>query len=365
MHAVLAGIDESLNMIRRQVAPLTRRRSSPGIFKEQASAPSTQVRQPSRTNTETSSTPSTTQSSIQRAATTEDSQVRMTIRDIKAPGKVENLPSQALNTSTRRGEPARQVLDMPLAAKFQLFEELEGVHPETGIAHRAVRLSNKDVVRLTLLHPEVANDRQTVKNLRELLDKAFQCPGEFLVRPLTMIRFSDHAVLLEEMAEGPRMLELLRARQRISLAEAGSLLLKVAGACDQASGAGIPALDMAPHHVVLQFPSIPPGKSHAEKVSRLLSTPMAKWPAFYVRLSLDYDSTGGEGLAWRFARFAYHLLSGLPAPPPHAPRNSYVPVAGISEEANRLLSKVVGGELMMADCVPFIRSLLQMENVMA
>jgi hypothetical protein len=80
---------------------------------------------------------------------------------------------------------------------------------------------------------------------------------------------------------------------------------------------------------------------------------------------LDYDSSGGEGMAWRFARFAYHLLSGLPAPPPHAPRNSYVPVAGISEEANRLLSKVVSGELMVADCVPFMRSLLQMENVMA
>ena len=365
MHAVLAGIDESLNMIRRQVAPLTRRRSSPGIFQQQASAPSTQVRQPSRTNEEPSSTPSTTQSSIQRAAAAEDSQVRMTIRDIKAPGKVENLPSQALNTSTRRGEPARQVLDMPLSAKFQLFEELEGVHPETGTAHRAVRLSNKDVVRLTLLHPEVANDRQTVKNLRELLDKAFQCPGEFLVRPLTMIRFTDHAVLLEEMAEGPRMLELLRARQRISLAEAGSLLLKVAGACDQASGAGIAALDMAPHHVVLQFPSIPPGKSHEEKVTRMLSMPLSKWPAYHIRLALDYDSSGGEGMAWRFARFAYHLLSGLPAPPPHAPRNSYVPVAGISEEANRLLSKVVSGELMVADCVPFMRSLLQMENVMA
>jgi hypothetical protein len=40
-------------------------------------------------------------------------------------------------------------------------------------------------------------------------------------------------------------------------------------------------------------------------------------------------------------------------------------VAGISEEANRLLSKVVSGELMMADCVPFMRSLLQIENVMA
>jgi hypothetical protein len=288
----------------------------------------------------------------------------MTIRDIKAPGKVENLPSQVHNTQTRRAEPARQVLDIPLSAKFQLLEELEGVHPETGTAHRAVRLSNKDVVRLTLLHSEVANDRQTVKNLRELLDKAFQCPGEFLVRPLTMIRFSDHAVLLEEMADGQRMLELLRARQRISLAEAGPLLLKAAAACDQASGAGIAALDMVPHHVVLQFPSIPHGKGHAEKAARLLSMPLPKWPAYHIRLALDYDFSGVEGMAMRFARFAYHLLSGLPAPPLHAPRNSYVPVAGISEEANRLLSKVVSGELVVADCVPFMRSLLQMENVM-
>lgn len=179
-----------------------------------------------------------------------------------------------------------------------------------------------------------------------------------------MIRFNDHAVLLEEMVEGPRMLGLLRARQRLGLEEAGPLLMKVAEACDLAAVSGIPALDLAPHHVVLQFPSIPAGKNHLEKASRLLSMPRPQWPTWQVRLTLDYSSGAGGGMVWHFSRFAYHLLSGIPPPPPHAARNSYAPVAGISEEANRLLSKIVGGELVIADSVPFVRRLLQMENVM-
>lgn len=366
MHVVLAGIDECLAMLRRNVAPLTRRRMTTRVSSERPTPVGSDGQHSALAKTEVrESNSSFSDISSSKAATSAGDEM-LTMRDIKTSSKVmDHPPSRVLNSHTRRGEPARQVIELPLAAKFQVLEELEGLHPEIGSSYRAVRLSNKDVVLLTVLHPEVADDRQAVSNLRELLDKAFNCPGDFLVRPLSMIRFNDHAVLLEEMVDGPRMLGLLRARQRVSLAEAGQLLMKVAEACDVAAASGIPALDLAPHHVVIQFPSISDGKNYLEKATRLLAMPSPEWPLWVVRLTLDYSpSAAGGGMAWNFSRFAYHLLSGMPPPPPHASRNSYVPVAGISEEANRLLSKIVGGELVMADSVPFVRSLMQMENVM-
>lgn len=370
MQVVLAGIDECLNMMRRKPSSAadhgitTRPSSRPAPPLPKSTKPPLPPPQPK--GTEITTRPPTGRSSPPESATKEADDEMRTIQSVKSSRTTAApLPSQALNSQTRRGEPARQVIEMPLAAKFQLLEEFEGVHPETGTTYRAMRRSNEDIVRLTLLHPELAGDRQAVKILRDLLEKAFQCPGDFLVRPLTMIRFTDHAVLVEEMVEGPRMLELLRARQRMSLGEAAPLLIKVAEACDVAVAAGIPVLDLVPHHVVLQFPTLAQAKNHQEKTARLLSQPLSQWPLFSIRLALDYSCTDGDGMAWRFSRFAYHMLSGLPPPPPNAPRNSYVPVAGISEEANRLLSKIVIGELNVAESLPFMRSLLQMENIMA
>lgn len=362
MHVVLAGIDESLVMVRRNHSTPTRRRIPSGNVVRRTDETPTEVRRATPT-TITGGAPSSSSSAqpatVRQDAAIPEEELRTIISNVTSrPGK---SPPQVPNNHTKRGEPARQVFELPLAAKFQLLDEFEGVNPEMGVTYRAMRLSNRDMVRLTLLHPQLANDRQTAKALRDLLEKASNCPGEFLVRPLTMIRFTDHPVLVEEMVDGARLLELLRARQRLSLGEAAPLLMRIAEACDQASSAGIPALDLVPHHVVLQFPSLTRNKVQSDKAMKLLSMPLTQWPQFSIRLALDYSSSG-DGMAWRFARCAYHLLSGLPPPPPSASRSSYVAVAGISEEANRLLHKVVSGELVVEDCAPFMRRLLQMEN---
>lgn len=365
MHVVLAGIDEALSMLRRNPSTSTRRHMTTRRAPTQRDETPTEFRRTSETTTGggTSAPPSlapgATRTREDPAIPEEELRTIISERP-REPGKT---PPQAPASITRREEPARQVFEMPLAAKFQLLDEFEGVNPDLGSTYRAVRLSNKDMVRLTLLHPHVANDRQAAKGLRELLEKAINCQGEFLVRPLTMIRFSDHAVLVEEMVEGPHMLEVLRSRQRIGLGEAAHLLMTLAEACDQASRVGIPALDLVPHHMVLQFPPQTRSKGEKGRGVKWLSMPLSQWPRFTLRLALDYAPSGGDGMATRFARCAYHLLSGLPPPPPNAPRNSHVPVVGISEESNRLLHKVMTGELVMTDCAPFMRSLLQMENV--
>lgn len=364
MHVVLAGIDEALNMLRRSASTSTRRHMTTRRSSHRDEA-WMEFRRTHATSTESESpaSPSSVAEANNEGEATSNLRQELKTIILESPREPSKTAPQAPASTTRRAEPARQVFEVPLATKFQLLDELEGVNLDMGSAYRAVRLSNKDMVRLTLLHPHVANDRQAAKGLRELLDKALNCPGEFLVKPLTMIRFSDHAVLVEEMVEGNHMLEVLRSRQKIGLGEAASLLMTLAKACDQASKAGIPGLDLAPHHMVLQIPAQTGNKSQMEKSVKWLSLPLSQWPRFFLRLALDYAPHGDDGMVSRFARCAYHLLSGLPPPPPNAPRNSYIPVVGISEESNRLLHKVMTGELVITDCVPFMRNLLQMENV--
>jgi serine/threonine protein kinase len=377
MHVVLAGMDECLNMMRRTTGTTTRRRPtvrpvSDGAVETSDVAPTPAQSAPSPASNSVTASSSTdrrtsaVQAPPQDGGFNEEDELQTIAHRPRMTEPVLEMESQVHQSQTKHGSaPALLKFDTTLRTKFELMDEQQGVHSEVGTTYRARRLSNGDIVQVTLMHPEVANDKGAVKELRNLHKKTAECPGDFLLRPLTMIRFLDHAVLVEEFVEGPRVLTVLRAKQRLSLLDALPVFQQIAEACDLASAAGIDSLDLAPHHVVLQLRKGTRSRTSTSEEKNLLSRPLRQWPPFVIRLGLSYPGAEDDGdLPWLFSRLAYHLLSGMP---PHASafssRQAYVAVAGLSEDANRLLAKILAREIRADGCMPLLRTLLQLENI--
>lgn len=353
MRAVLAGMRECLTMMER---------------------PRRQVKQSASVQEQPSPTSSMSKenakglSGLASAATSEPPRKHSQPQPgagLDAASDTDSTPAKPV--SAKPSAPSLVSFAMSLHDKFELLEADAGVHTETGTSYRARRLSNGMIVRLTSLHSFLANDPAVLRGLRSLVEKVPRAHGGFFIRPLNIIRFTDQVALVEERVEGPTLLDLLRVRQRLPLQEAGALLQQLAEACDLAVAAGIPALDLAAHHVVLNYRGMTAvhGRTH-ETAARLLAGSINDWPQFRVRLGVDYAVEEGreEDMAWLFSRLAYQLLSGLPAPAGTATaRRSYAPVAGLSENGNRLLAKLVMREMIADSSTQFVRSLLQMENL--
>jgi serine/threonine protein kinase len=287
-------------------------------------------------------------------------------------------PAAAAPAPPRAAFPGLQKIATATRTKFDLLEEIEGVHEEVGAAWRARRRRTGELLRLTLLHADLGQDTTFVSELEALQKKAAQCRGGFVIPPLALIRFQDHVVFAEELIEGMPLLTVLRARQRLNLMDAAPVLMQVGEACDIAARAGIPGLILAPHAIMLQFPQLYGGRLHERDSRKLLALPFRQWPSHMIRLTVDYSpalqtagksapaaSNGTQGdMPCRFARLIYHLLSGQPpSTAAQMARAGYVPVAGLGEESNRVLARIISRELPAEACAPLLRSLLQMENL--
>lgn len=361
MEVVLAGLDECLNMLRRNRPSFTTRRPLPRgqatVQENNASPP-----QDAPTIREMGDFGSVSLTTT-HASQSEDDALNTMPQTPKKEGLKESKAAASPPGTRRPTAPVLQKIQSKLRDKFELLEEFEGIHPEIGSTHAARRNSTGDRVQITVLHPEVANDQPAIKKMGSLLDKALPLKGSFLVQPLTMIRFLDRTVLVEEFVTGPRLFSVLRARQRIPLMEAQVLLRQIAEACDLAAANGILALNLAPHHVTLQFAKMPEDKSPEKALKKLLATPMGQWPQFTAKICISYSEPEEPGqITWQFARLAYQMLSGL-LPPSASSRSAYAAVNGLSEEGNRMMAKVVTREVLANGCLAFLNSLLQAESL--
>ncbi|WP_395735942.1 protein kinase domain-containing protein [Prosthecobacter sp.] len=356
MQVVLAGMDECLNMLRRTGPSHTRRRQPSGIPANGAEN-NVPPKQDSPTIREVGEYHPVDVTSTHVYQPQDDALNTME----QTPRKEEPKEAKvAASAGTRRATaPVLQRIQTMLRDKFELLEEFEGIHPDIGCTHAARRNSTGDRVQITVLHPEVANDQPAIKRMGNLLEKAVPLKGSFLVQPLTMIRFLDLTVLVEEFVVGPRLLSVLRFRQKIPLMEAQVLLRQIAEACDLAAANGILALNLAPHHVTIQFAKMPEEKA----LKKLLSMPLGQWPQFTAKICMSYAEPEEHAqIVWQFARLAYQILSGMP-PPSATARSAYAAVNGLTEEGNRMMARVVTREVAANGCTAFLNSLLQAESM--
>ncbi|HEY1084898.1 MAG TPA: protein kinase [Prosthecobacter sp.] len=379
MHAVLQGIEECLAQLHRGTS-----RTRPGPA-QATHAPATSVashatsapRQLAPPVTRTAVTQSAPQQNLPPAEAPpppvpETSAPPATAAAPQQAATPPEEPAQPLPAATPQPSPAvvaAQVtirsIPVPLHQKFEMLEDRGDVHGDLGITCCARRVSTGDLVQLTQIQRGLATDNQTLRELDSIVNLAGRCPGRFIIRPNAMIRFQDHLVLIEELVDGLSLLTVLKYRQKIPLLEAAPILAQLVEACDQAIEHGLTGLDLTVHRLTLQFPHMMGARIDMRAAQKLLERPLAQWPHFVLRVEPDYEASylGVEAdLPCRFARLLYHMLSGMPAPASAmGGRTGYI--AGLGEEGNRLLGKVISGEVKLPDCLSLLTRLWQMESL--
>ncbi len=317
------------------------------------------------------------ETSRSRTSTTRATQSRPAL-DLKATSLAAPQPVKA-STSSRQRFPGLTVIQASIRTKFELREQIEGLHEEIGVTYQAKRLRTGDVLQLTLLHEHLTRNERFLKELESLQKRAAECRGGFIVPSLALLRFQDHVAFAEEWIEGMKLSTVLKAKQRMSLHEAAPVLMQIAEACDLAAKARIPSLNLTPYALTIEFPQLYGGRLNDRDARKLINLTFAHWPVHRVRLAVDYNAalkaaaltrqvTDDLGeladLTCRYAHLLYHLLSGLPSSA--AAQISYVryvAVPSLSEESNRCLGRWISRENAAESCVALLRLLLQMENL--
>jgi len=243
-----------------------------------------------------------------------------------------------------------------LAQHYRLLEEL-GDSPQ-GRQFLAEDLRHQRRASLLLLSQEFGSDGVPLAALKDAVERVRQAPHRLLRKVYGLEMIQGDNVLVEEHAEGPSLLEVLRCRSALSAPEVVRLVNGLAPLVDHARAHQL-------EHVELTLPGIhltDPGASGNETQTAILRQPLTEWPGLELKVNaIDFSfscaPTDGDPAAAAtqvgnatpgdprgshlrlLGLLAYEALGGPRARVEATGR--YAPVAALGEEANDVLRRAL------------------------
>jgi tRNA A-37 threonylcarbamoyl transferase component Bud32 len=234
----------------------------------------------------------------------------------------------------------------------------------TGMDYEATALSDQSTVWLHFLKPVILEQAKMLERLRKHVGLLQRRPQPSVLQPSAMRAHTDRTVVVLEAPSGIDLLAASKNAGPIRLAEARPLLQAIATGCDLLLAAGLPAPELEPHRIFIKEPAYPAPTAAA-------SFTVAE-PRLIPQLLTRNEVAAVEGIApvldepvCQFAMVVYRVLSArnLPAKPVLTPQDCLA-IAGLSEEANRLLSHAIARQLVHATCSELLADLLISEGLM-
>ena len=259
----------------------------------------------------------------------------------------------------------------PEAGDLGGYEPIAEIGADTfGKVWRARDMLTRRIVALRLLPTEFSSKPALVLRAQRLT--AFVRPLEHphLLRVWHFEQSGSECRLATEWVDGPVLLNWLKARKTIPLADAIPLLAKVAEAMDFAASHGITAVETAPERLAIQISGW--ADMSAEQRSNLLRLPLAEWPAWSpkicpLRLSMssqDYvlpsDTEAAKfitRIALDFVQLCHRLLTGQ-----GKTAGEYVPSSALNERGNAFFERHFNQVGASVSCAHLLRKLCLAEN---
>jgi serine/threonine protein kinase/TPR repeat protein len=233
------------------------------------------------------------------------------------------------------------------AGQYRLLNEVTA--SDHGRMFRAERIEDKAVVGVLILHENqfntseaftrLENDVSALQNLRQA---AFQ-------KIYSLERANTSSFLTLEWLQGASLLDLLRTRRALPLAEAASLLKPLAAAFDELAAGQLSCPDIAAHEVIL--PGVDAGKTFPPGVMpRFLplaisgSMPissdatMVATPFAMMKQTGAFAGNPSSAYVFSVAILAYEMLGGMRG---GSSAGGYVPIPGLSEAGNAALRQAM------------------------
>ena len=221
----------------------------------------------------------------------------------------ETLATMALGST----HPDQLKTDSILAQRYSITQVL-GEGPQ-GRQFTALDLRTGRRIFLLLLSPEFVADTKRYSALEQEIDKLRKAPHPALREVYSLESVANRSFLTEELIDGARLTDLLRARSVLTPVEAVKLAQLLAPVADHACAHGLQQVDLTLSGVRLVSPGLTPYNEE------LLRRPLTEWPETSVKVSsVDFSSVQSDSATWAGG-------GGATLVQPHAgsgPRGSYL-----------------------------------------
>ncbi len=237
-------------------------------------------------------------------------------------------------------------------------------------------------VRLISLRREWAANRTLMGRMKAEVERLHGLDHPNLLRVQSLEVSHGEALLLLEWTNGFSLLDLLRTRRVLPLAEVWPLLPQIAAGLDQAGTAGVKHEGFELAQTLVHFPN-------AGETGEWLRTPTTSWPNFVVKaptLDLNWgfgrneslmgsrtmsaESTAAASkdsasltptLVRAFAAMVYEMLGGAPVSTVNQ-AGSYTPLGALNEPGNAVMWRALESPDAFAKAADFATALRQQQE---
>jgi len=264
------------------------------------------------------------------------------------------------------------------------FEIVGRSHEDlTGANYLAKRISGDGAnVYLHVLHAAVLEHRALVERIRANLAQLSRLNMPALLPIRALMQFSDHTTVVMERPAEEDLLTFLRNRGAVTLPDAAPFLQTVAGVSDQLIAANLPVPHLSPARITLKAQTgTDGGRSNSIESGRLQLVPRFLTAADAPELTQDSDDGDvsltmttdmlsdperADNATEHFATLLYRIVANRNCPVAASlSSHAYVPIPGLSEQANRLLALAIANQYGSVGCSQLLRDILTAEGVVA
>jgi serine/threonine protein kinase/TPR repeat protein len=271
-------------------------------------------------------------------------------------GSAGGAPAEATDAETITDAPREPSAIIPapgvrLADRLELLEEYKA--GEHGKTFRAKDHETGEIVAVLILDPGLLPTSQAYTRLENEVTAIQAVKHPAVIRVHGLERAHHITFLTREWIEGPTLLDAMRQRGGIPAAEALGILTAIAGGLDAVQRTGVPCPELAASWITLAKDA--PGAA-LPKFNALNFSAVAPLDpdATLVSAPLARGAAAGDRYIAGIAALAYQMLGGM-----HAGHETFVPIPGISEEANLLLRRALKPDAPFVTPGAFVAALAQ------
>lgn len=287
-------------------------------------------------------------------------------------------PEQAATAEPAKIEQVEANLDSEFKIVTRINDDL------TGSNYLAEAKAGGALVFLHVLHPALVEDASTFELLRVHMTQLKALNAPEILQPQALRSYLDYVSIVIDRPAGGDLLSILRTERVVNLVEAAPLLESIAAVCDGLAAAGLPGPQLAPAYIFVDWPDDGSQPNSGASARQLGEARPKLYPRFLAvseapelaRLNEPEDASStmtsdmlgdpsrADNVCEHFGILLYRIVAGRNCPiAASLSSQAYIPVPGLSEQANRTLALVIAKQIAVASCGQVLREIFGAEGI--
>ena len=240
-----------------------------------------------------------------------------------------------------------------LAGHIELIEEYKP--GEFGKTFKARDLESEKIVAVLILDPNLLPTSGAYTRLENEVTAVQKVKHPAVIRVYSLERAHHLSFVTREWTEGPSLLDAMRKRGALPAGEAIELLTSLAGGLEAVQKAGVPCPALTAHWITLVKDAETGATLPKFNALNFAAVAPASPDATMVPAPVAQPGASGAEFTFALATLAYRMLGGIAAS--DSPAEAFIPIPGLTEEANLVLRRALKSAAGYASPVAFVAAL--------